>query len=201
MEALKDFLKIDHSYGHGYGSGDGSGDGSRYGSGYGYGHGSGYGYGHGSGDGDGIKQIAKQPVAIIDDIQTIISVVKNNIAKGFILNPDLTLRPCWIAKGNNLFAHGDTLKDAVRALREKVLQSSSMEERIAKFKEEFPCFNKKISAKKLFEWHGILTGSCKAGREAWCKNHEINLTQRYTIHDFIKLTENSYGGDIVKKLK
>ena len=205
MEALKDFLKIDHSYGDGSGDvhGSGHGSGSCYGYGYGHGYGSGYGYGYGYGygDGSGIKQIAKQPVAIIDDIQTIISVVKNNIAKGFILNPDLTLRPCWIAKRNNLFAHGDTLKDAVRALREKVLQSSSIEERIAKFKEEFPCFNKKISAKKLFEWHGILTGSCKAGREAWCKNHGINLTQRYTIHDFIKLTENSYGGDIVKKLK
>jgi len=189
MEALKDFLKIDHSYGDGDGYGDGSG--------YGSGDGSGY----GSGSGSDIKQIAKQPVAIIDDIQTIISVVKNNIAKGFILNPDLTLRPCWIAKGNNLFAHGDTLKDAVRALREKVLQSSSIEERIAKFKEEFPCFNKKISAKKLFEWHGILTGSCKAGREAWCKDHGISMKEKITVYEFIKLTENAYGGDVIKKLK
>ena len=193
MEAVREFLSVSSGYGDGYGDGYG------YGSGSGSGDGSGSGYG--DGNGDGVKRISKQGVNIIDGVQTIITKVKNNIAKGFILNSDLTLKHCWIAKRDNLFAHGDTLKDAVRALREKVLQSSSVEERIVKFKEEFPDLNKKATCKKYFEWHGILTGSCKAGREAWCKDHGISMKEKITVYEFIKLTENAYGGDVIKKLK
>ena len=188
---------VSNGNGDGYGYGDGDGDGYGNGDSYGNGYSNGYGYGYGY----GVKRISKQGVNIIDGVQTIITKVKNNIAKGFILNSDLTLKPCWIAKRDNLFAHGDTLKDAVRALREKVLQSSSVEERIVKFKEEFPDLNKKATCKKYFEWHGILTGSCKAGREAWCKDHGISMKEKITVYEFIKLTENAYGGDVIKKLK
>ena len=114
-------------YGDGSGSGDGSGYGDGYGSGYGYGSGSGYGSGYGYGDGD-VKQLNGYEVYVIDDIQTIITSVRSDIAEGFMLNADLTLSPCFICKGENLFAHGKTLHDAYTSLQEKLLDKKPINE-------------------------------------------------------------------------
>ena len=224
-DRIKQFLSIGSGYGSGYGSGDGSGYGSGSGSGYGSGSGSGYGYGDGSGsgsgygsgsgsgygygdgsgsgygDGDGIKSINGNSIYVVDNIPTIITNVKGNIAKGFILQSDLSLTPSFIAKENNQFSHGNTLHEAFESLREKLYDDSTEEERILKFKEHFSDFSKKYSAKDLFIWHHVLTGSCKAGREAFCKDKGIDVdNDRFTVYEFIELTKNSYGGEIIRKL-
>ena len=210
-DRIKQFLSIGSGSGSGYGSGDGSGDGSGYGSGDGSGYGSGdgsgdgsgYGYGDGSGYGygDGIKSINGNSIYVVDNIPTIITNVKGNIAEGFILQSDLSLTPCFIAKENNQFSHGNTLHEAFESLREKLYDDSTEEERILKFKEHFSDFSKKYSAKDLFIWHHVLTGSCKAGREAFCKDKGIDVdNDRFTVYEFIELTKNSYGGEIIRKL-
>ena len=216
-DRIKQFLNIGYGYGDGsgYGSGDGSGygdgsgsgsgdgDGSGSGSGDGDGYGSGYGsgYGDGYGDGDGVKSINGNPIYVVDNIPTIITNVKGNIAKGFILHSDLSLTPCFIVKENNQFSHGNTLHEAFESLQEKLYDDSTEEERILKFKEHFSDFSKKYSAKDLFIWHHVLTGSCKAGREAFCKDKGIDVNNdRFTVYEFIELTKNSYMGEIIKKL-
>ena len=222
-DRIKQFLSIGSGYGYGYGSGSGYGygDGSGSGSGYGYGDGSGSGYdsgdgygsGYGSGDGDGsgsgygsgygygIKSINGNSIYVVDNIPTIITNVKGNIAKGFILQSDLSLTPCFIAKENNQISHGNTLHEAFESLREKLYDDSTEEERILKFKEHFSDFSRKYSAKDLFIWHHVLTESCKAGREAFCKDKGIDVdNDRFTVYEFIELTKNSYGGEIIRKL-
>ena len=206
--------------GSGYGSGDGSGDGSGYGSGDGYGdgsgNGSGDGYGNGSGSGDGsgygsgdgygsgygVNMFNGDKVYIIDETPTIIKSVRDNIAKGYILNGDFTLTPTFIVKDNGKFAHGETLHEAFFALQEKLYDNSTEEERLEAFRAHFPDFAKKISAKELFHWHHVLTGSCKQGRLSFCTNKGIDIDKdAYTIHEFIELTQDSYGGHIIRKLK
>lgn len=202
-DRIKQFLSIGSGYGYGSGDGFGSGFGSGSGSGYGYGSGSGDGSGDGSGygSGDGIKSINGNSIYVVDNIPTIITNVKGNIAKGFILQSDLSLTPCFIAKENNQFSHGNTLHEAFESLREKLYDDSTEEERILKFKEHFSDFSKKYSAKDLFIWHHVLTGSCKAGREAFCKDKGIDVdNDRFTVYEFIELTKNSYGGEIIRKL-
>ena len=132
--------------GDGYGSGDGSGsgDGDGSGSGYGYGSGDGDGSGYGYGYGDGVKSINGNPIYVVDNIPTIITNVKGNIAKGFILHTDLSLTPCFIVKKNNQFSHGNTLHEAFESLQEKLYDDSTEEERIFKFKEHFSDFSKKV---------------------------------------------------------
>ena len=230
MEVIEKFLKIQYNFGsgYGYGSGDGSeygsssgsgsssSSGSGYGSGDGYGDGSGYGYGDGSGSGSGdgsgsgsgdgsgsgsgLKVLNNQKIYLIDNLQTIITKVKNNIATGFIVNQDLTLTACYIIKEDNYFSHGSTLKEAFNSLKEKIYQNYPLEERILKFKEQFSDFNKKYKGSDLFIWHNILTGSCKMGRESWIKNHNININSKFTIYEFIELTKNEYGGENIKQL-
>ena len=47
----------------------------------------------------------------------------------------------------------------------------------------------------------VLTGSCKAGREAFCRDNGIDIeNDTFTIHEFVSLTKDSYGGETIKKL-
>ena len=210
-EQIKIFLNISsgsgsgdgsgYGSGYGYGDGYGSGDGYGYGSGYGSGSGDGSGGGYGYGYGDGIKMFNGDKVYIIDEMPTIIKFVRNNVAKGFILNNDFTLEETFVVKENNQFAHGKTLHEAFQSLQEKLYDDSTEEERLEAFKEHFKDFSQQYSAKELFTWHHVLTGSCKQGRESFCKQHEIDLDKdMFTIHDFVELTKDSYGGDIIKRL-
>ena len=192
-----------YGYGSGYGYGDGSGSGYGYGSGSGdgYGDGSGYGYGYGSGYGSGgLSEINGQKVYLVDGVATIFTAVHGNVAKGFILQSDLTTTPCFIVKNGSAFAHGDGLHDAMEALREKMFEDMSEEERIAEFIKEHPDKDKAYPNKDLFDWHNKLTGSCMAGRNAFVKDRGLTLDGETTVTEFIKLTENAYGGSTIKAL-
>ena len=197
-------------YGDGYGYGSGSGDGDGYGHGDGYGYGSGYGYGYGSGSGDGygyghgdgygVKEINGDLVYIVDDVPTIIKSVRDNIAQGFILQRDLTLTPCYVVKEQNRFAHGETLHDAFSALQEKLYDDSTEKERIEAFRKKFPKYDTPYPNRDLFAYHHVLTGSCRMGRESFCKDKGIDLDGSTTVREFVELTKDSYGGDVICKL-
>ena len=198
-EKIKKFLSLSHGYGSGYGSGDGSGDGS----GYGDGSGSGYGYGSGDGSGyvDGIEVINGKKVYMVDGMQTVITNVHVNLARGFILNNDLTLTPTYIAKCGDFFAHGETAVDAMRDARTKYEDNHIVDERLRLFRETFPDWDKKIPAKELFDWHHRLTGSCEQGRIAFCKEHGLDwMNGEYSVNEFIELTKDAYGGEIIRRL-
>ena len=188
--------------GSGYGYGSGSGSGYGYGYGYGYGSGSGYGDGDGDGDGDGsgIKTFGNYTVYMIDGVQTIISQIKGQLAKGFILNKDFTLGPCYVVKGNGYFAHGKDIREAQTSLREKIFENMDSDEAIEQFMSKFEK-GKSYKGTEFFEWHNYLTGSCLMGRESFVKNHGLDLEKEYTVAEFIELTENDYGGEIIKQLK
>ena len=210
QEKIKEFLSIDYGSGYGSGYGDGTGygsgygDGTGYGYGYGYGYGTGsgygYGYGDGSGSGYGIGELNGKHIHHIDCVQTIITSVHGNVAKGFILQSDLTLTPCYVVKGHNLFAHGEDLHQAMDALREKMFEDMPEEERIAEFIKAHPEKDKAYPNKDLFDWHNKLTGSCMAGRNAFVKDKGLSLDGETTVTEFIRLTKNAYGGSTIEKL-
>ena len=201
-------------FGYGYGcddcdvSGHGDGDGSGHGYGYGHGDGSGFGFGYGCDDGSGfgfgdncgVKDINGNHGYIVDGIQTIIKSVRGNIAQGFIPQNDLTLKPCYIVKEQNKFAHGNTLHDAFTALQEKLYDDSTEEERIEAFRKKFPEYDTSYPNRDLFAYHHVLTGSCQMGRESFCLSKGINLDGTTTVREFVELTKGSYGGDVICKL-
>nr|WP_302693134.1 hypothetical protein [uncultured Prevotella sp.] len=195
-------LGVDYGYGRGSGVGKGRGDGTNYSdvadnnNNKGDSDGSGYGWG----DNLGIKDVNGNIVCIIDDIPTIITSVRNNIAKGFIVKNDLQFEPCYIVKENNHFAHGFTLKDAFMSLQEKLYDDSTEEERIEAFMKQFPEYDVKYDNMDLFVYHHVLTGSCRMGREAFMSNKGLSLDGKTSVREFVKLTQDAYGGDIIKKL-
>jgi len=192
-----------YGYGNGNGDGDGNGNGDGYGNGYGYGNGNGDGDGNGNGDGDGygLKMFNNDKVYSIDNIPTLLKSIKGDVAKGGIVNADLTTSACYVVRNNYFFAHGTTLKEAIASLKEKTDLRLPITERIKNFKQQFKDFSKKVKGNILYEWHFKLTGSCKMGRDNFCKSHNIDLSKdKFSVNEFIELTKGSYGGDIIKQL-
>lgn len=219
-EKIADFLRTGDGDGSGDGSGYGDGDGSGYGGGdgdgYGYGSGSGYGdgsgdgsgdgdgygYGYGSGDGSGygIKSFCGEPVHMVDGVATIIRVVRGNIARGLILNGDLTTSPCYVAKQDDVFAHGRSLREAMEALRDKLFEDIPEDERISAFLAETER-GKKYPARYFYDWHHRLTGSCDMGRAAFARDHGIDVdTYELDLDEFLQLTRAAYGGDVIRRV-
>lgn len=208
-------------YGYGYGDGDGGGGGYRDGYGFGEYLGSGDGHSNGSGDGSGfsegsgsedgngeggdvsvmnIKTFKGHIVDYIDYVPTIITNIHNNVASGFIIGFDMTLKPCYVAKAGNYFAHGKTLKEAVADAEAKEMGEMPIEERIEKFIEVFGSLDSEHTGKEFYDWHHILTGSCRMGRDKFCKENNIDLEKKYSVRYFLNITKNSYGGDIIKQI-
>ena len=187
-ERIKAFLLVRSGYGSGYGSGSGSGSGC------------GSGYGSGYGDGDGIKSFNREMVYQIDGVNTLIRSVRGNTAHGAILNDDLTLTPCYIVKQDGVFAHGETLREAMEALRDKSFKDMPEDERIEKFIEETDS-KKTYPARYFYDWHHRLTGSCELGRKQFADNHGYNLDEdKVTLREFLELTKDAYGGDVIRKV-
>lgn len=211
-DKIKAFLSVKPGSGDGSGDGSGSGDGDGDGSGSGYGYGSGsisgdgYGYGSGSGSssgsisGDGIKSINGEIVYRIDGVNTLIRSVRGNTAHGAIVNNDLTTTSCYIVKQDNVFAHGETLREAMEALRDKLFEDMPEDERIGTFLRETDR-EKTYSTQYFYEWHHRLTGSCDMGRKQFAHDHGIDLERgMMTLTEFLELTKDAYGGDVIRKV-
>lgn len=205
MESLiAEFLGSGDGAGYGADSGYGSGAGDGAGSGYGYGSGAGSGYGYGYGDAYGdlihLKSFCGQKVYTIDCLPTLIDKVRGDIAKGKILHEDFSCTPCYVVKQEGYFAHGHTLKEAWGAVLEKVFVNMPLKKRLDAFVEAHDK-EKEYPNTDFFEWHGRLTGSCRMGREAFVKNHQIDMQGKMTVSEFIRLTENNYGSEVIRRLK
>ena len=179
-----------------------SGSGSGSGSGYGYGYGSGDGYGSVYDNDCAIKNFCSERGLTIADTPTIIRSAYGNLAKGFVIRGDFKLIPCYIAKHDNMFAHGETIQEAVAAVNKKVLKNMDSDKAIDKFFEHFTDLSKRYPARDFFEWHHYLTGSCEMGRKAFVKNGGYDIEHdRFTVQEFIGITRNAYGKDVILRLE
>ena len=114
---------------------------------------------------------------------------------------DLTLSPCCVVRNEEgMAAHGETMREAMTALMEKEMENRSPEDRVAAFLE---CHDTatKYPAQDLFEWHHHLTGSCLAGRKAFCRDHGIDIEHdAFTVEEFVRMTKGNYGADVIDLL-
>ena len=191
--------------GHGAGNGNGYGNGNGHGNGAGHGNGNGCGNGHsngnGCGNGYGIKSINGMRIYFIDNMPTIISSVFGNVAKGHILENNVYLKPCYIVKSNEYFAHGATLREAQMSLEDKIYSNMEVGEVIAEFREKFS-LGAEYPASEFYHWHHRLTGSCEMGRKSFATSHGIDIdSDKMTVERFIDLTKNSYGAAVIRQLE
>ena len=138
----------------------------------------------------------------IDKVPTIITAVHGDHAKGFVLENNVNLKPCYIAKCGDFFAHGKTLKQAQEDAKNKYDQNKPLEDRIADFKEQYPTLDTKGDNADLFKWHNILTGSCKFGRKSFCMSRGVDWESGKTsVRDFIELCKDAFGSEQIKQLE
>ena len=188
--------------GFGYGYVDGEGDGSGTGDGSGFGYGYGDGSGSGSGYGYGLSTYNGQKIYIIDKTATLIDSVHGQYARGSIVNSDLTLTLCYIARCGNYFAHGATLEEAVRDAEAKALKNEPIGQRIERFKSNYPDVDASVANSDLYKWHNVLTGSCELGRKQFARDHSIDIEHgSMTVREFIVLTKDAFGGQVINQLK
>lgn len=110
--------------------------------------------------------------------------------------------PCYIAKHDNMFAHGETIQEAVVAVNKKVLKNMDSDKVIDKFFEHFKDLSKKYPARDFYEWHHYLTGSCEMGRRTFVQNGGYDIEHdRFTVHEFINITRHAYGKDVILRLE
>ena len=190
-EAIMAFLSQGSGDGWGSGSSDGSGDA----------WGDAWGDGNGSGDGN-ICKVGRVNIYYVDNEPTAIYSIHGNYARCGVLLQDFTFADCYVARCGNSFAHGITLQQAIEDARAKAMRTMSVDERVEQFLSTYPDPEALIPAKELFNWHNILTGSCLFGRQQFCAERGIDVeNDNFSVKDFIKLTINSYGGDVIAKLK
>lgn len=148
---------------------------------------------------------------IIDYVTTYITEIHGDFAKGFTTRMGLDFNmECWVCRrkipGSDkyLYAHGGTIREAFKSLAEKFDSHSPLEERIKKFKAAFPDLDAKYKASDLYYWHGVVTGSCKFGRDHFCEENGIDVSKdEFTLREFFDLVlkNYNYGNDSIKELR
>lgn len=146
------------------------------------------------------RQVNGYNAYVIDELLTILTAAHGDFATGYIVQSDFQFKPCYVAKKNGIYAHGETLHEAYSSLLAKTEEKYSVEQRLVHFKENFLEWNVPYSNRSLFDWHNILTGSCRMGREQFCNGHGIDMDGQTTVCEFVELTKNSYGGQIIERL-
>lgn len=137
-------------------------------------------------------------VVNIDDIPTVLKNFCGNFATGYTIESDMTTKQCVVAKGNGFFAHGTSTRDASAALQAKILSSLSVEDKIAEFSKKFK-LGTKYPTVEFYNWHNLLTGSCKFGRDSFAKSHSVDLEGEMTTEEFFELVRNAFGWENIKK--
>ena len=122
-------------------------------------------------------------------------------ARGRIVNLDLTTTPCFIARADNYFAHGETLHQAQRDAMAKAMEGMPLEERLAKFRDDFPTLQTKAKCSVFYDWHHIITGSCTMGRDEFVREHSLDMDKEYTVEFFLDIVADSYGRAEIKQLR
>lgn len=108
--------------------------------------------------------------------------------------------PCYIVKQDNVFAHGETLREAMEALRDKLFEDMPEDERIDTFLRETDR-EKAYPTQYFYDWHHRLTGSCDMGRKQFARDHGVDLEHgMMTLTEFLELTKDAYGGDVIRKV-
>ena len=127
--------------------------------------------------------------------------MSGNFAKGKILNSDLTLTDCYIARVDNYFAHGETLRQAYADALAKALSNEPIEDRVKRVVAQYPDADEPIEHSELFKLHNLLTGSCDFGRRQFAKEHNLDPENgKMSMRDFIDLTKNAYGSSNIRLL-
>ena len=86
-------------------------------------------------------------------------------------------------------------------MNDKLIANKDVDGRIDAFIDAFPLVDSFVSGEELFRWHHLLTGSCLQGRKNFVVERGLDMNAEFTILEFIALTRNAFGGNVIKELE
>ena len=143
----------------------------------------------------GHKKINGKTLHVIDGIPTAIEHIDGDVAKGYALNCNAYLTPCYVIKWHGRFAHGATLREARAALEEKVFKGSDMSAKITMLAERL-AVGEKHPAQVYYGWYHRLTRSGILAHD-----HSIQIcNDMWTVTEFVSLIEDDNAKKIFTQL-
>ena len=97
----------------------------------------------------------------------------------------------YVVKKNEFTAHGKTIKDAIKDIEFKYLQSQDIQEHIKRVKEQGY-----ITPND----YRLLTGACRYGTNKWLEENNFTWEDKKTIEEVIELTKGQYGNEKIKEI-
>ena len=176
--------------------------GSGSGLGWGLDSGESLGLGSGSGEGEGytLMILYGRIVHYIDGIPCLpVSAHGDTMAVDVIDEQDWTLSRAYVARWQGEAAHGETVRKAVEAARNKYFARMGPGEKKRQLLDLF-AEKGRLTVKELYAWHGRITGSCEFGRSRFQEEHGFKDDDTLSLEEFVELTRNAYGGDLIASL-
>lgn len=146
-----------------------------------------------------ITRFNGEPVYYIDGMPTVLKSVHGDLAHGYTIGDDLTTTECYVARGHGYFAHGKTARDATSSLECKILSGMDTDTKVEEFVKRFDK-DGKYPVRDFYEWHGLLTGSCKFGRDSFAKEHGISMDGEMGTKEFLGLTKDAFGSEVIRSI-
>ena len=136
---------------------------------------------------DGVYSETGKKSIIADGILSEIISKKGNIYKVKNYNEN---KITYLIKEDNIFCHGETLKQAKDSLIYKI---SNRDTTIYK---DWKLTDKK-ELKEIIKAYRVITGACESGTKYFCENNK--LPKELTIEEAIELTKNEYNSEKFKE--
>ena len=99
---------------------------------------------------------------------------------------DDEIEEIYIAKENDLTAHGSTIREAIEDLTFKKMQNTDVTDIIKEIKR---------TGKVNRNQYRIITGACSYGTNKFCKEHNIQDLEEIEIDELRKILINDYGAE------
>jgi hypothetical protein len=150
-------------------------------------------------------EIGKEPiirdtkeVRIVDGKQMVLISTKN-LAEGIISHKTQYIldyfndssKTQFVVEKDDVYAHGETLKKAIKDLEFKVLQSKDVQEHVKRIKE-----SKVISP---YDYR-LLTGSCEYGVNEFLIKNNLTWESELTLEEALDITKGEYQHEKFKEL-
>ena len=136
------------------------------------------------------------PVLVVDgDIMVILSkkqkdnitLYKTQYLMDFKENKDIKQ---YVASNGNLFAHGETLQEAINDLHFKILKSQDVQEHIKRV-----CEQGYMTAQD----YRLITGACQYGTNKWLEENGYTWGDKKPIEEVLELVKGEYGYQTLKE--
>lgn len=152
--------------------------------------------------GKGILSFNNHPTYIIDGFVVYVTHMHAPWVLGEVVNNDFTTQKCYMAKVNNNYAVGRSIREVIDVMREKISTNVNNNDDIARaFVLAHPDYDKEYDWDEMVTWHSLSRFSCLDGRRNFTKYASKRSGDKATPKELISHMKNSSSRPIGEKME